>query len=325
METDEPDPEAMARKQPSGQKTENNATAARPPRGFFRRVAIVLEMIKFEHTLFALPFALIAMLLAAHDYPHPGDRLPSARTFILIVVACYAARSAAMAFNRLADLDQDRENPRTRNRALVVGLLTPRFVWAFTLLHAALFIAVAWALNPLAFALSPVALAILLGYSYVKRFSWLTHFVLGLALGIAPVGAWIAVRGTFDLRPAILGLAVLFWTAGFDIIYACQDYEFDIAKGVHSIPARFGIAKALVISAALHAFAWAALAAYWHVAGSGPFFAVGVVLVGVLLAYEHWIVRPSDLSRVNVAFFNINGVVGLILLACFFADLMVQT
>jgi len=279
-------------------------------------------MIKFEHTLFALPFALMAMLLASRDWPEVGDRLPSLWTFVLIVVACYAARSAAMAFNRLADIDQDRENPRTRNRALVTGLLTPRFVWMFMLLHAALFVLAAYALNWLAFALAPVALLIVLGYSYVKRFSWTTHFVLGLALGIAPIGAWIAVRGTFDLRPIVLSVAVLFWTAGFDIIYACQDCAFDVAKGIRSIPARFGVGPALIISAVLHAFAWLALLAFAWLAQGGSLFGAGVALVGALLIYEHWLVRPNDLSKANVAFFNINGMVGILLLCCFFGDLI---
>jgi len=292
--------------------------------GWLRRIRIVLEMIKFEHTLFALPFALIAMLLACRDYPQPGDRWPSLRTLVLIVVACYAARSAAMAFNRLADVAQDRENPRTRHRALVTGLLTTRFVWVFTAAHVALFIAMAYALNRLAFVLSPVALLVVLGYSLVKRFSWTTHFVLGLALGIAPVGAWIAIRGTFDLRPIILSLAVLLWTAGFDIIYACQDYAFDVQAGVRSIPARFGIAPALVVSALLHLFAWVALVAFAWAAQSGPVFAAGAILVGGLLAYEHWIVRPNDLTRVNVAFFNLNGVVGLLLLGCFLGDSLLK-
>lgn len=292
--------------------------------GFFRRVRIVLEMIKFEHTLFALPFALIAMLLAARDYPETGNRLPSLGILALIVVACYAARSAAMAFNRLADLAQDRENPRTRNRALVTGLLMPRFVWGFLILHILLFIAAACALNGLTFALSPVALAIVLGYSYVKRFSWMTHFVLGLALGIAPVGAWIAVRGSFDVRPIVLSLAVLLWTAGFDIIYACQDYSFDVAKGVRSIPARFGVTRALIVSAVLHLFAWMALLAFALVAHSGSLFVAGIVLVGLLLAWEHWIVRPNDLSRINVAFFTINGVVGILLLLCFLGDTAIR-
>ena len=289
-----------------------------------RKTSLLLGLIKFEHTLFALPFALIAMLLACRDYPQLGDRWPTLRTLILVIVACYAARSAAMAFNRLADVDQDRENPRTRYRALATGLLTPRFVVVFTIGHIALFVATAYALNQLALALSPVALLIILGYSYVKRFSWATHFVLGLALGIAPVGAWIAVRGTFDLRPIILSVAVLLWTAGFDIIYACQDYAFDVVAGVRSIPARFGIAPALVVSALLHLFAWVALLAFAWAAQSGPLFIVGVVLVGGVLAYEHWIVRPDDLSRVNMAFFNLNGVVGILLLGCFLGDLLIK-
>jgi len=281
-------------------------------------------MIKFEHTLFALPFALISMMLACRDYPEPGDRWPSLRALVLIVVACYAARSAAMAFNRLADLDQDRENPRTRNRALPAGLLTTRFVWVFTALHVALFFLVAYLLNWLAFVLSPVALAIVLGYSYVKHFSLTTHFVLGLALGIAPVGAWIAVRGTFDILPMILSLAVLLWTAGFDIIYACQDYAFDSAKGVHSLPARYGIRSGLMVSSVLHALAWLALLAFAIAAHGGPLFVTGIALVGGLLAYEHWIVKPNDLARVNVAFFTVNGLVGILLFCCFLADLLIR-
>lgn len=293
-----------------------------PSQRLFKRIAVVLEMIKFKHTVFALPFALIALLLAARGDPDAGRRWPSLRTLLLVVVACYAARSAAMAFNRLADVDQDRENPRTRNRALVTGVLTTRFVWTFTLFHIALFVAAAWALNRLAFRLSPVALLILLGYSFVKRFSWATHLVLGLALGMAPVGAWIAVRGEFGWAPIVLGLAVLFWTAGFDVIYACQDYDFDVATGVHSIPARFGVPAALVVSAVFHAIAWLSMVAFALVAQAGQPFLIGVVLVGVLLIYEHWIVRPGDLSRVGVAFFNVNGVVGLVLLACFVGDLL---
>ncbi len=291
------------------------------PKTLFQKILIVLEMIKFEHTLFALPFALMAMLLAARDFPAPGNRLPSARVIILIIIACYAARSAAMAFNRLADLEQDRENPRTRNRALPAGLLTPHFVWAFTLAHIALFLWAAWMLNWLAFALSPVALAIILGYSYVKRISFTTHFILGLALGIAPMGAWIAVRGSFDIRPMILSLAVLLWTAGFDIIYACQDYAFDVAKGLHSIPARFGIRKALAMSSGLHVLAWLALMGFAWAARSGWLFAGGVVLVGLLLIYEHAIVKPDNLSRVNVAFFNVNGMVGVLLFLCFLLEM----
>lgn len=294
-----------------------------PQGGLLRRIAIVFEMIKFEHTIFALPFALITMLMASRDWPVVGNRLPSLRTFLLIVLACYAARSAAMAFNRLVDLDQDRENPRTRNRALVAGRVGTRFVCGFVIFHSALFIAVAYALNWLAFVLSPLALAIVLGYSYVKRFSWLTHFALGLADALAPIGAWIAVRGSFGLGSAILGVAVLFWIAGFDIIYACQDYEFDIAKGIHSIPARFGIAPALVVSAVLHALAWLAFVGFAFVAGGGPFFLAGVVLVGALLVYEHMIVRPDDLSRVGVAFFDVNGLVSVVLLLCFLADIAV--
>jgi 4-hydroxybenzoate polyprenyltransferase len=267
-------------------------------------LVVILEMIKFEHTLFALPFALMSALLAA-------DGLPAWRTLGWILVAMVGARSSAMAFNRIADLRFDRLNPRTASRALPAGLLSVGQVWGFVLSTAALFFIAAWQLNPLALALSPVALAIIWGYSFTKRFTSLSHLVLGIALGIAPSGAWIAVRGVLELPPILLTLAVMLWAGGFDVIYACQDVEFDRKTGLHSIPSRLGVRAALAISIAMHAgtvLLLLLLARVWPV---GTLYYAGVALVAVLLAYEHSLVKPDDLSRVNAAFFTVNGFVSI--------------
>jgi 4-hydroxybenzoate polyprenyltransferase len=261
-------------------------------------------MIKFEHTLFALPFALMSALLAA-------DGLPAWRTLGWILVAMVGARSSAMAFNRIADLQFDRLNPRTAARALPAGLLTLGQVWAFVLATAALFFVAAWQLNPLTLALAPLALAIIWGYSFTKRFTSLSHLVLGIALGIAPSGAWIAVRGALELPPILLTLAVMLWAGGFDVIYACQDVEFDRKTGLHSIPSRLGVRAALIVSSAMHVgtvLLLILLARVWPV---GVVYYVGVALVAALLVYEHSLVKPDDLSRVNAAFFTVNGFVSI--------------
>ena len=273
------------------------------------RLRLVLEMIKFEHTLFALPFAFLGMILAAGGWP-------SWRTVFWIVVAMVGARSAAMAFNRLADREIDARNPRTAGRALPAGRLTARFVTAFVLASAALLVVAAWRLNPLAFALSPVALAVVFLYSYTKRFTALCHLVLGLALSAAPLGAWIAVRGDVAWTPVILGVAVLCWVAGFDILYALQDREFDREAGLHSIPARFGVVGALWISGILHVAMLGLLVALplLYPPDLGLPYGIGVVGCALLLAYQHWIVRPSDLSRLNAAFFTANGLLSVWLL-----------
>lgn len=291
----------------------------------------VLEMIKLEHTLFALPFALIGMLLAAGG-------LPGAGTVFWIVVAMVGARSAAMAFNRLADREIDAANPRTRARALPAGLLTPRWVAGFVVASCALLVLAAWRLNPLALALSPVALAVILGYSFTKRFTWASHLVLGLALAGAPLGAWIAVRGSVAPTPFVLAAAVIAWVAGFDVLYALQDRDFDRARGLHSIPARFGVVGALGISAALHLGTlvllallpgvYAADAAAAGRAGAGfeasllgvPYW-IGWAGCALLVAWQHWIVRPRDLSRLDAAFFQANGLLALWLLAAVAVDL----
>ena len=261
----------------------------------------VLEMIKFEHTLFALPFAFMGMMLAANGWPRWG-------TVGWIVVAMVGARSAAMGFNRLVDRGFDAGNPRTADRALPAGLVTPRFVQLFVAASCALLVVAAWRLNPLALKLSPLALLILLGYSYTKRFTSWSHVALGLALAGAPLGAWIAVRGDITRAPLVLAGAVLCWVAGFDVLYALQDVEFDRRIGLQSIPVRFGVVGSLWISGLLHLGMMALLFLLPRVyPGLGLFYWIGVAGCVALLIYQHWIVRPSDLSRLNAAFFFANG------------------
>lgn len=270
-----------------------------------------LEMIKIEHTLFALPFAFLGAVLAA-------DGLPGLRQIFWITVAMVGARSAAMAFNRIADREYDRRNPRTMMRALPAGLLSLRFASWFTAASASLLVFAAWMLNPLALLLSPIALLSVIAYSYMKRLSSLSHLVLGWCLAIAPTAAWIAVRGEIDsFVPLLLSLVVLLWTAGFDTLYACQDYEFDCASGLHSIPARIGIKNALWVSRLLHAGAFAALIALYLQTNLGALAFAGVALTGALLVYQHRLVRADDLSRLNAAFFTTNAFVSVILFVTF--------
>ncbi|HEV2882596.1 MAG TPA: UbiA-like polyprenyltransferase [Pyrinomonadaceae bacterium] len=276
-----------------------------------RSIRTTLEMIKIEHTLFALPFALLGAVLAARGLPHIWQLL-------WITVAMVGARSAAMAFNRIADRKYDAANPRTSGRAIPAGLLSLKFAWAFTLAAAALFFVAAAMLNRLTLLLAPVALASVLLYSYTKRFTSLSHLVLGWCLCIAPTGAWIAVRGAIDSPvPLLLSLVVLLWTAGFDVLYACQDYDFDRRAGLRSIPARVGIPAALWISRLLHAGAFAALVALYLAAMPGALALAGVVATGALLVYQHSLVRADDLSRLNAAFFTTNAFVSVILFVTF--------
>jgi len=268
--------------------------------------ALVLKAIRFEHTLFALPFALLSAFVAA-------DGLPTPRVLGWILVAMVAARSSAMAVNRLADLQDDRINPRTASWPLAAGLLSVGAMWIFAVSCAALFIVAAAMLNRLALYLSPVALLIVWGYSYLKRFTALCHFLLGLSLAVAPVGAWVAVRAEIGFSALVLGFAVLLWTAGFDIIYATQDVAFDRAHRLPTAPARLGIAPALALSVGVHAVAFALLLWFKALAGLGNMFLVGLGIAGVMLVYQHAIIRPSDLSRVNAAFFSANGVVSVAL------------
>jgi 4-hydroxybenzoate polyprenyltransferase len=277
----------------------------------------MLEMIKFSHTLFALPFALLSAVLAARG-------VPDWATLAKILVAMVGARSAAMAHNRLADREIDAANPRTAQRALPAGALTPGFVRAFLVVSVVAFVAAAASLNRLTLLLSPVALALLFLYSYTKRFTWASHFVLGLCLAIAPVGAWIAVRGAFALTPVLLGFAVLLWTAGFDVIYALQDEDHDRRTGLKSIPARWGAAGALRISAVLHALMVPLLVIVWRLSGGGALFAAGIAVTAAALVYQHAIVRPGDLSRVGAAFFTANGFVSVALAAFGIADVLLS-
>ncbi len=265
-----------------------------------KKIKIILEMIKFEHTLFALPFAFTGALLAARG-------IPSGRTILWIIVAMVGARSAAMGFNRWADRMIDAENPRTKDRALPKGLVSPAQVIVFTAVSAAVLIFAASMLNPLSFSLSPVALAVVFFYSYTKRFTFLSHAFLGLGISGAPLGAWIAVTGKLELPALVLGLAVLFWLLGFDVLYALQDTEFDRSKGLHSIPQRFGIRRSLWISRASHAVTMAALFSLAWLLSLGWLYIAGVLISLCLMVYEHTLVRENDLSKLNFAFFNMNA------------------
>lgn len=285
--------------------------------GALNKIRTTLEMIKFEHSVFALPFALTGALLAARGWP-------GWRPIFWIVVAMVGARSAAMTFNRIADLHFDALNPRTRSRALPAGRLSVKFAAGFTLISCAVFIVAAWELNRLAFQLSPIALLILLGYSYAKRFTWLSHLGLGLCLGISPVAAWIALRGNVTLGIVLLGVAVTFWVAGFDLIYACQDVDFDRQQKLASFPARFGIPAGLRASAFLHVLTMVFLIEAMRFEHLGWMAGIGLALVALLLAYEHYLVKPSDLSRINAAFFTLNGYVSLLFLATWAADIFLH-
>ena len=275
------------------------------------RVRTVLEMIKFEHSVFALPFALTGALLAARATHQPPHGWPSLTQIFWIVVAMVAARSAAMTVNRIVDLRYDRENPRTAQRALATGALSLNFAWLFTLAAVAIFFVAAWRLNPLALKLAPVAVAILFFYSFTKRFTNWSHLFLGFALGVAPAAAWIAITGALDLRMLILCAAVTLWVAGFDVLYACQDVDYDRRAGLFSIPKRFGIASALLIARALHVGALALLC--WLAASFAlPWPAwLGVAVAAALLAYEHSLVKPNDLSKLDAAFFAMNGYISI--------------
>jgi 4-hydroxybenzoate polyprenyltransferase len=275
---------------------------------FRQKLKTTLEMIKFEHTLFALPFAFLGAVLAA-------DGLPTVWQIVWITAAMFGARSAAMTFNRIIDRRFDAENPRTAGRELPSGKLSVCFAWTFSVI---LFEIAAYSLNWLTFALSPVALLSVLGYSYAKRFTSFAHLILGWALAISPTAAWIAVRGTIDSEiPLLLSLVVMMWTAGFDVLYACQDFEFDRKAGLRSIPARFGIKGALRIARLFHVQAFFALVLLYFVTGLGWLALFGVLTVGALLIYQHSLVKPNDLSRINAAFFTTNAFVSVILFATF--------
>ena len=271
-----------------------------------RSLIVILESIKFEHTIFALPFAFLGAFLAAQGFP-------GWETSLWIMVAMFGARSAAMSFNRLVDRQDDSLNPRTAHRPLPQGFLTSRFVVLFTAANSLLFIFSSWMLNELAFQLSPIALAIILFYSYTKRFTTLSHLVLGLSLAIAPVGGWVAVRGEISLAPFYVAAAVLFWVGGFDIIYACQDCEFDRRLGRFSVPSKWGIGAALQIAALFHVLMVICLMVAFFYFKLSLLSWIGLVLVAAGLIYEHSLVRPGDLSHLNAAFFTLNGVISVVL------------
>ena len=287
---------------------------------FWKRLRLTLDMIKFEHSVFALPFALTGALLAVRDSGFATRAL--GHKFFWIVVAMVSARSAAMAFNRLLDAGLDARNPRTRRRHLPTGLLSTRFAWGFTAASALLFFFAARALNELCFKLAPVALAVVFFYSFTKRFTSLSHLVLGLSLGIASAAAWIAIRGSLDLRILWLTAAVMFWTAGFDVIYACQDYDFDRQEGLFSLPRTFGIAGALWISRSFHLAMVVCLGALVDSFRLGALSLAGVAAVALLLAYEQSLVKPHDFSRVNAAFFTVNGYVSVLFFLFWAADIL---
>ena len=283
----------------------------------FHNLRVTLEMIKWEHSVFALPFALCGAMLAAGG-------LPTAHQLLWIVIAMVAARSAAMAFNRLADAALDAANPRTRTRALPAGHLNPMFVATFVVISSAVFVLAASQLNRLALWLSPVALAVLLLYSYTKRFTRWSHLVLGFALGIAPAAAWIAVRGSLDVRILLLTAAVTFWVGGFDVLYACQDFDFDRQTGLHSIPRYVGIRAALWVARGFHLVMVGLLVALLIVFGMGKLAACGVVVVILLLLYEHSLVKPDDLSKLNAAFFTMNGVISVLFFVFVAGDVLLR-
>jgi 4-hydroxybenzoate polyprenyltransferase len=285
--------------------------------GVLSKTRTTLEMIKWEHSVFALPFALTGALLAAHG-------LPTGRIVLWILVAMVSARSCAMAFNRWADAELDAANPRTRMRAIPAGLLSRQFVFGFTCITALVFVLAANALNPLTLYLSPVVLVVLLGYSYLKRFTRWSHLGLGLALGLAPSAAWIAVRGSLDGRILVLSAAVMLWAGGFDVLYACQDFEHDRSAGLHSLPQAIGVQGAFLAARIMHLAMLGLLAWCGFLFQFGIIGWLGVGAVALLLAYEHSLVSPNDLRRLNAAFFTMNGVIATVFFAFVAADLWLR-
>ena len=285
--------------------------------GMWKSTAVTLEMIKWEHSIFALPFALTGAVLAAGGWPQ-------GRVLLLIVVCMVSARSAAMAFNRLVDAKLDAENPRTKMRAIPAGMLGSGFVTGFVVLSAIVFVAAAAMLNRLTLELAPVALGVVLAYSYMKRVTRWSHLVLGLALGIAPSAAWIAVRGSLDVRIVVLTGAVLLWVAGFDVLYACQDFEHDRKAGLFSIPQTFGMETAFMLARGMHLGSVLLLAWLIRLFGLGGIAWSGLALVATLLIYEHSIVSPKDLRRMNAAFFTLNGVIAVVFFLAFAGDVLLH-
>jgi len=285
--------------------------------GLFAKTRTTLEMIKWEHSIFALPFALTAVLLASHG-------APGWRTLCWILVAMVTARSCAMAFNRWADADLDAANPRTSNRAIPAGLLSRQFVLGFTILMGLAFVIAAAELNRLTLYLAPFVLIVLLGYSYMKRLTRWSHLVLGLALGLAPSAAWIAVRGSLDPRILVLTIAVMLWVGGFDVLYACQDFEHDRSVGLYSIPQSLGIPAAFRIARLMHLAMLGLLIAFAYLFHFGIAGWLGILAAGLLLAYEHAIISPRDMRRLNAAFFTMNGVIATVFLVFVATDIWLR-
>ncbi|WP_022852816.1 4-hydroxybenzoate octaprenyltransferase [Thermodesulfatator atlanticus] len=281
----------------------------------WRKIRILLDMIKFEHTIFALPFAFTGAFLAAKG-------VPSAEKCLLILGAMVGARTAAMTFNRIVDLPFDAANPRTKERPLVTGAVKKTEAWCFFLISLGIFFACAAALNPLTFKLSPIAMVIVLAYSYTKRFTWLCHVFLGLAIGLAPLAGWIAVKPSFDTVPLVLSLAVLFWVAGFDILYACLDEEFDRKIGLKSIPAKFGKRKAFLFSAVFHAIAFGLFVLVGFLAHLSWIYFAGLLITLGLFIAQRVVISPDDLSRLNLSFFTFNGAISMVLFIAVVLDLL---
>jgi 4-hydroxybenzoate polyprenyltransferase len=284
--------------------------------GLFRKIAIFLEMIKFSHTIFALPFALAGALLAANG-------LPSSAQLFWIVMAMVGARTAAMGLNRLIDAEIDARNPRTAGRAIPAGLIGKGMTLAFIIASLALLLLAAGQLNRLCLLLSPLAIFFLVLYSYCKRFTSLAHVVLGICLAVAPIGAWVAIRGTLDAPAFILGGAVLFWVAGFDILYALQDLDFDRKAGLHSIPVLLGVGGSLWTARIFHLIMVALLLGLFITMRLGGFFMAGILVTSGMLLYEHWLLKDGDLQKLDAAFFNMNGYISIVILLCTAAEVLV--
>ncbi|KAB2832694.1 MAG: 4-hydroxybenzoate octaprenyltransferase [Candidatus Brocadia sp.] len=282
-----------------------------------KKITSILDLIKFNHTIFSFPFAVMSAFLAAGG-------IPGMKPLLLILAALVTARSAAMSFNRLVDTSYDVHNPRTAYRVELQKKIGRGSVWVFTIFCVILFIACAWMLNQLAFFMAPLAILIIFGYSYTKRFTHLSHFVLGLALGLSPIGAWVGIQGALTTTPFLLALAVVLWTAGFDIIYACQDLEHDVKSGLYSIPKKLGIKGALILSAVLHLFMVGVLLAVSRYTELGMMYTIGVGIIAALLVYEHALVRPKDLSKINTAFFTVNGIISVGLMGITLLDIFVR-
>ncbi len=285
--------------------------------GLLKKLTSILDLIKFSHTIFSFPFAVMSTFLAA-------DGIPGMKQLLLILAALVTARSAAMSFNRLVDASYDIHNPRTAYRVELQKKIGRSSVWIFTISCVILFITCAWLLNRLAFFMAPLAILIIFGYSYTKRFTHLSHFVLGLALGLSPIGSWVGIQGTLTIVPFLLAFAVVLWTAGFDIIYACQDLEHDVKSGLYSIPKKLGIKGALILSAVLHLFMVLVLLAVSRHTDLGIMYTIGVCIVAALLVYEHSLVKPKDLSKINTAFFTVNGIISVGLMGITLLDIFVR-